>query len=127
MIAVAAKSNMLLPTKAASRDAVDSSRPGERSTGSRHATRPNPPSITRPRKIRYAGPTADCAKACTDDSTLPRVRNVPNVMSENAPITKEMFQSRAMPRRSCNMIECRNAVETSHGSNATFSTGSHAQ
>ena len=32
-----------------------------------------------------------------------------------------------MPRRSWIITECRNAVVTSHGSSATFSTGSHAQ
>ena len=32
-----------------------------------------------------------------------------------------------MPRFSCTMIECRNAVLTSHGNSDAFSTGSHAQ
>ena len=32
-----------------------------------------------------------------------------------------------MPRRSCSITECSNAVATSHGSRATFSTGSQAQ
>jgi hypothetical protein len=52
MIAVAASSSMLLPTIAASRDTVDSSRAGVRSIGSRQATSPKPPSSTMPRKAR---------------------------------------------------------------------------
>jgi hypothetical protein len=60
-------------------------------------------------------------------STLPRVRKVPKVMSANAPMTSMMFHSAAMPRRCWSITECRNAVETSQGSRATFSTGSQAQ
>ena len=33
----------------------------------------------------------------------------------------------SIPRRSCTMTECRNAVAVSHGMNDAFSTGSQAQ
>ena len=55
------------------------------------------------------------------------MRNVPNVVSENASVISDRFQTFSMPRRSCSITECRNAVAASHGSSATFSTGSHAQ
>ncbi len=58
---------------------------------------------------------------------LPRVRNVPNVVSANPPTTSERFHTFSMPRRSCSITECSKAVAISHGSSATFSTGSHAQ
>ncbi len=58
---------------------------------------------------------------------LPRVRNVPSTVSENVPTIRARFQTFSMPRRSCTMTECTNAVPVSHGSRATFSTGSHAQ
>ena len=58
---------------------------------------------------------------------MPRVRNVPNVIRANAPMTSVMFHNRAIPRRSCSMTEWRKAVETNQGSKATFSTGSQAQ
>src|SRR5712664_1259224 len=53
--------------------------------------------------------------------------NVPNIESRNADTTSVTFHLRSMPRFSCTMIECRNAVFTSHGNNDAFSTGSHAQ
>ena len=38
-----------------------------------------------------------------------------------------MFQTLSMPRRSCIMIEWMNAVPTSQGMSAEFSTGSQPQ
>src|SRR6476659_4302605 len=52
---------------------------------------------------------------------------VPKIESRNVETTRVTFHLRSMPRFSCTMIECRNAVLTSHGSNDAFSTGSHAQ
>jgi hypothetical protein len=117
----------LLPTKVASREAVASMRPGDRSGQARVAISPYPPARTSARKARYIGPTADAAKVWTDESTLPRVRKVPKVVSANAPTASARFQTRSMPRRSSSMIECSSAVATSQGSSAAFSTGSHAQ
>jgi hypothetical protein len=68
-----------------------------------------------------------CVKACTEAITPERVRNVPNSVSEKVRITSATFQSRSMRRRSWIITECRNAVPVSHGMNAAFSTGSHAQ
>ena len=42
-------------------------------------------------------------------------------------ITSARFQSCSIRRRSWIMTEWRNAVAVSHGMNAAFSTGSHAQ
>ena len=39
----------------------------------------------------------------------------------------ETFHTFSIPRFSCTMIECRNAVPASHGMSDAFSTGSHAQ
>ena len=39
----------------------------------------------------------------------------------------ETFQTFSIPRFSCTITECRNAVPVSHGSSEAFSTGSQAQ
>src|SRR6185503_34946 len=72
-------------------------------------------------------PTGDCAKECTLEITPLRVMNVPKIDSRNADTTSVTFHFLSIPRFSCTMIECRNAVFTSHGSSDAFSTGSHAQ
>ncbi len=41
--------------------------------------------------------------------------------------TSQTFQTRIMPRFSCIITECRNAVPVSHGISEAFSTGSHIQ
>src|SRR5215207_10208966 len=56
-----------------------------------------------------------------------RVMNVPKIDSRNVDTTSVTFHLRSMPRFSCTMIECRNAVFMSHGRSDAFSTGSHAQ
>ncbi len=66
-------------------------------------------------------------KAWTDCTTPDRVMNVPKIVRKNVRITSVMFQTRSIPRRSCTMTECRNAVAVNHGSNPAFSTGSHPQ
>ena len=55
-----------------------------------------------------------------------RVRNVPKSARQNAPATSTTFQTRSMFFFSCTITECRNAVATSHGMSAAFSTGSQA-
>src|SRR5438045_8258095 len=72
-------------------------------------------------------PTGDWANECTLEITPLRVMNVPNMKSRKVDTTSVTFHFRSMPRFSCTMIECRNAVLTSHGSSDAFSTGSHAQ
>ena len=56
-----------------------------------------------------------------------RVRNVPKMARLKVRMTSTMFQTFSIPRRSWIITEWRNAVATSHGMNAAFSTGSHAQ
>ena len=41
--------------------------------------------------------------------------------------TSQTFQTFIMPRFSCIITECRNAVAVIHGSSEAFSTGSQAQ
>ncbi len=52
---------------------------------------------------------------------------VPKIVRKNVTMTSEMFQIFSMPRRSCTMTECRNAVAVNHGSRPAFSTGSQPQ
>src|SRR6476646_5457145 len=72
-------------------------------------------------------PTGDCANECTLEITPLRVMKVPKIESRNAETTSVTFHLRSIPRFSCTMIECRNAVLTSHGRSDAFSTGSQAQ
>ena len=65
--------------------------------------------------------------ACTDAMTPERVRKVPKIVRLNVRITSAMFQSFSIRRRSWIMTEWSSAVPVSHGMNAAFSTGSHAQ
>ena len=94
---------------------------------SRVATRYTVTVTDRMRKPRNQLPTLDCANECTLEITPLRVINVPRIASRNADTTSVTFHFRSIPRFSCTMIECRNAVLTSHGRNDAFSTGSHAQ
>src|SRR5450755_2538437 len=72
-------------------------------------------------------PMPDCAKACTELTTPERVRNVPKMASRKVVKMSHMFHIFIMPRFSCMITECRNAVMVSHGSREAFSTGSHPQ
>ena len=65
--------------------------------------------------------------ACTDCTTPDRVMNVPKIVRKNVTMTSVTFQTRSMPRRSCTITECRNAVAVNHGSRPAFSTGSQPQ
>ena len=53
--------------------------------------------------------------------------NVPKIDKSQAPMIRARFHFFSIPRFSWTMTECRNAVITSHGSSAAFSTGSQAQ
>src|SRR5580693_1770323 len=72
-------------------------------------------------------PIPDCANACTELTTPLRVRNVPKMASRNVVKISHMFHIFIMPRFSCIITECRNAVMVSHGSSDAFSTASHPQ
>ena len=65
--------------------------------------------------------------AWTDCTTPDRVMNVPKIVRKNVVMTSVTFHTRSMPRRSCTITECRNAVAVNHGSRPAFSTGSHIQ
>ena len=78
-------------------------------------------------KTRNHEPIDDCAKACTELITPERVRNVPSMESRKVAKMSAMFQTFNMPRFSCIMTECRNAVPVSQGMSEAFSTGSHPQ
>ena len=126
-VKVTATSSTLLRRKADSRDTIESSAPCAWSASQRHARRPRPVSSTSARKLKKKAPIAPCVKACTDAITPERVRNVPKRVRPKVRITRERFQSLSIRRRSWIITECRNAVAVSHGMNAAFSTGSHAQ
>jgi hypothetical protein len=117
----------LLARNAASRDSGESIRPGARSRSPRQPIRPTVTATTIAKKPRIIGPMPDSVNACTESSTPDRVRNVPRIVSENVAHSSDRFHTRSIPRRSCTITECRNAVPVSHGRNDAFSTGSHAQ
>ena len=110
-----------------SRDSAASKRPSLLNTSLRHASSVNEPSNTSPRKVRKKGPIGLCVKACTLASTPLRVRNVPSTVSRKVETINVMVQVFSIPRRSCTITECRNAVAVSHGMKDAFSTGSQAQ
>ena len=76
---------------------------------------------------RNCTPIVEAPKAWIDWRIPERTRNVPSSASTNVAQTSDMFQIRSIPRFSCTMIECRNAVPTSQGISEAFSTGSQAQ
>src|SRR5256712_11652806 len=123
----AAISSTLFKRNADSRDTTESSSPCDRRASQRHATRPSAVNTTSARKLRKNTPIEPCVNAWTEAMTPERVRNVPKSVRLNVRITSEMFQSLSMRRRSWIITEWRNAVPVSHGMNAAFSTGSHAQ
>src|ERR1700730_7791732 len=79
------------------------------------------------RKATNQSPIDDCAKACTELTTPLRVRKVPKIESMKVEKINHMFQVFSMPRFSCIITECRNAVPVSQGISEAFSTGSHPQ
>ncbi len=66
-------------------------------------------------------------KAWIDCSTPERTRKVPSSAIVKVPTIRAAFQTFSIPRFSWTMIECRNAVQVSHGKSPAFSTGSQAQ
>src|SRR5208282_1325660 len=72
-------------------------------------------------------PIDDSANACTELTIPARVRNVPRMHSMKVVNTSQTFHTLIIPRFSCIITECRNAVPVIHGSSDAFSTGSHSQ
>src|SRR3954469_12827353 len=79
------------------------------------------------RKAMNHVPIDDCANAWAELTTPLRFRNVPKIASIKVLKSRHMFQSFNMPRFSCIITECRNAVPVNHGRSDAFSTGSHPQ
>ena len=77
-------------------------------------------------KPRNQAPIGDWEKLWMELMTPLRVRNVPKIERPNASATSTTFQTRSMFFFSCTITEWRNAVATSHGISAAFSTGSQA-
>src|SRR5579863_8227282 len=72
-------------------------------------------------------PMLDSAKACTEFTAPLRVKEVPRMQSMNVRKTSQTFHTRIIPRFSCMITECKNAVPVSQGISEAFSTGSHPQ
>ena len=72
-------------------------------------------------------PTVEAPKAWIDSRIPERTRKVPSSASVNVATISETFQTRSIPRFSWTITECRNAVPTSHGIRAAFSTASQPQ
>src|SRR5690348_437989 len=71
-------------------------------------------------------PTLDSTNEWIDESTPERVRNVPKMQRQYVVAISETFQTFSIPFFSCTITECRNAVPTSQGTSAAFSTASQA-
>ena len=84
----------------------------ERSSGRRVTSSPSEPTSTAMMKARKNGPRVDSPKACTEEMIPERVRKVPKKQRLKVRITSTMFQIFSIPRRSCIITECRNAVAT---------------
>src|ERR1700722_15006814 len=70
---------------------------------------------------------SDEANACTELTIPDRVSSVPRIVSMNVEKISHTFHVFIIPRFSCIITECRNAVPVSHGISDAFSTGSHPQ
>src|SRR3546814_17892405 len=98
-------------------------RPGARSRSPRQAMSPSVTATTRPKKLRSQIPMSPSLKAWTDSITPERVRNVPRMVRLKVAQSRERFQTRSIPRRSCTITECRYAVPVSHGSREDRKSG----
>src|SRR6202050_2377907 len=79
------------------------------------------------RKTQNHVPIADGANACPEPPSPDRDSSVPKIASMNVEKISHTFQLFIMPRFSCIITECRNAVPVSHGISEAFSTGSQPQ
>ena len=117
----------LLTRNTASRDASDSTRRSARSSRWRETISTVEPTRTTAISPSSGVPTVEAPNAWIDSRIPERTRNVPSRQSANVAQISDTFHTFSMPRRSWTMIECRNAVPTSHGISDAFSTGSHPQ
>ena len=110
-----------------SREASESIRRSGFSWSSRETIRKVEPTATTPISARSGPPTVEAPKAWIDCRTPERTRNVPSRQRVKVAEIRLTFQTFSIPRFSCTITECRNAVPTSHGISAAFSTGSQPQ
>ncbi len=122
-----ARKRTFTPRNAPSRLTAASSSERSRTWSQRRATSVRLARATITKKARKYGPTGPSPKACTEEITPERMRNVPRSVSENVSTIRSRFQALSMRRRSCTWTLWMNAVAVSHGMMETFSTGSHAQ
>ena len=112
----------------ASRDKRESNRASDRSPSRRQIISPTEPisivPISATKEMLSAGSET---KAWIEDRIPDRTRNVPTMAIVPVPRISERFHRFSIPRFSWIMIECRNAVASSQGISAAFSTGSQAQ
>ena len=120
-------STRLLARNIASRESSESSLCSERSTSRRETTSATEPAIITPIRITNGMPSVEAPKAWIESRIPERTRNVPRIASVPVARISDAFHVFSIPRFSCTMIECRNAVPVSHGSSEAFSTGSQAQ
>ena len=114
----------LLARNAPSREIGESIAPGARRRSPRHAINASETTTITPNAPSRYGPIVPLLNAWTLLITPLRVRNVPRMVSENVAISRLMFQTRSIPRRSCTITEWMYAVPVSHGSKLAFSTAS---
>src|SRR5579863_9269715 len=81
----------------------------------------------RRRKLQNQCPILDSANACTELTAPLRVSEVPRMHNMKVRKTSQTFHTRIIPRFSCMITECKNAVPVSHGIRDAFSTGSQPQ
>ncbi len=125
--AQSATSSRLFTRKTASREASDSIRRGPRRSSSRETISAAEPTTTTAIRARRGPPTFDTPNAWIDSRIPERTRNVPRRQSAKVVTISDTFQVRSIPRFSCTITECRNAVPISHGISEAFSTGSQPQ
>src|SRR5579885_2057435 len=123
----ATRNSRLLKRKLDSRETSDSSLCSLRRCDLLRTKKKTQVAIVRARKVTNQFPMEDWANACTELTTPLRVRNVPKMQRKNVEKMSHMFQIFSMPRFSCIITECRNAVPINQGMKEAFSTGSQPQ
>ena len=117
----------LLSRNAASRDSSESSLCSDASCGARVITSTAEPITITAISTRNGMPRVDAPNAWIELRMPERTRNVPSTARMPAASTSDTFHIFSMPRFSCTIAECRNAVPISHGISDAFSTASHPQ
>src|ERR1043166_854176 len=117
----------LLNMKLDSRDTSDSSWFSERKWSRFRTKTTIQTTAVMPRNTENQVPMLDCANAWTELTMPERVSMVPRIDNMKVIKISQTFQTFIMPRFSCIITECKNAVVESHGSREAFSTGSQPQ